>query len=371
LTAFLGCAILKKKTFCWEKVKIMTTNKFQSEVLKKANEILSRLPRERSKNIIGRRFGLRNGNRETLEAIGHDYNITRERVRQIESDTLKILTDARNLAIIKPIFDYLDNLFEEHGYLIGEKRLLDLITNVSKPHPARSATIMALNLGKPYQKFNESPKFYSYWATKKQPREQTKRIINSLVEHLNKQNRTFTPEKILDIISSKHKNAPQKLVENSLNISKEIDENIFGEIGLSNWPEINPKGARDMAYLVLKKETKPHHFTNITELINKTNLSSSQAFPQTVHNELIKDKRFVLVGRGIYALREWGYEPGTVKEVIIKVLNQTNKPLSKNEIVSAVLEKRQIRPNTVVINLQNNEEFERLEDGRYILCREL
>jgi len=349
----------------------MTTNKFQSEVLKKANEILSRLPRERSKNIIGRRFGLRNGNQETLEAIGHDYNITRERVRQIESDALKILTEDQNLTIIKPIFDYLDNLFEEHAYLIGEKRLLDLTTNVPKPHPARSATIMVLTLGKPYQRFNESPRFHSHWVTKNQSREQTRKIVDSLVEYFSQQNRTFTPEKILDIISSKHKNIPKKLIENGLDISKEISGNIFGEIGLNNWPEINPKGARDMAYLVLKKETKPRHFTNITELINKANLSSSQAFPQTVHNELIKDDRFVLIGRGIYALREWGYEPGTVKEVIIKILDQANKPLSKNEIISAVLEKRQIRPNTVAINLQNNEEFERLEDGKYILCREL
>src|SRR3990167_4119778 len=42
----------------------------------------------RNKDIISRRFGLKNGRKETLESIGKSYGITRERVRQIEELTL-------------------------------------------------------------------------------------------------------------------------------------------------------------------------------------------------------------------------------------------------------------------------------------------
>lgn len=346
----------------------MTSKKFQSEILRRVEEILNRLPKERLRNVIERRFGLKNGNRETLEVVGQDYGITRERVRQIESDALKVLTERQNLAALKPIFEYLNQFFEEHGYLIGENKLLDLTTGISEPHPARSAVTMVLSLGKPYQKFNECSRFYPHWITKKQSRRQAEKLVDYLIKHLDQESQLFSPSEIGDIVFSKHKDIPERLVQNILDISKSISENIFGEVGLSHWPEINPRGVRDKAYLVLKKEAKPRHFVDITELINKADFSSRQSFPQTVHNELIKDKQFILIGRGIYALQEWGYEPGTVKEVIIKILSENKKPLTKDEIVSAVLEKRRIKPNTVVINLQNNKEFQRLGDGRYDLA---
>jgi len=371
LTRFLDCAILicdkvnNKIKFSVGGAQFMANGKFQSEILRKVEEILNKLQKERLRDIIERRFGLKDGNQETLESVGQNYGITRERVRQIESDALKILAERQNLALLKPIFEYLNQLFEEHSHLIGENKLLDLATGISESHPTRSAVIMVLTLGKPYQRFSECSKFYPHWTTKKQPRKQAEKVVDYLIKHLDQQNQLFSPSEIRDIVSSKHKDVPEKLTQNVLDISKNISENIFGEVGLSHWPEINPRGVRDKAYLVLKKETEPRHFVGITELINKAGFSSRQSFPQTVHNELIKDNRFILVGRGIYALQEWGYEPGTVKDVIVKILSKSKKPLTKNEIVSAVLEKRRIKPNTVVINLQNNKEFQRLEDGRY------
>lgn len=345
----------------------MTNKKFQSEILRRVEELLNTLPKERLRDVIERRFGLKGGNRETLEAVGQNYGITRERVRQIESDAFKILTERQNLARLEPIFEYLDKVFEEHNYLIGEERLLNLITGISEPHSARSATILTLTLGKPYQRFSECDKFHPHWVVKKQVRNQAEKIIEYLVSHFDQQGQVFPAAEISTIISSKHKDLPQSFIENILDISKNIGENIFGEMGLSHWPEISPRGVRDKAYLVLKKESEPRHFIEITDLINKATFSSRQAYPQTVHNELIKDKRFILVGRGMYALSEWGYEPGIVKEVIIKVLSGANQPLDKSKIISAVLEKRRVKPNTVVINLQNNPEFEKLEDGRYRL----
>src|SRR3989338_7120196 len=119
-------------------------------------------------------------------------------------------------------------------------------------------------------------------------------------------------------------------------ISKSLDKNVFGEFGLASWAEIHPRGVRDKSYLVLKKEGKPKHFREITQLINDARFSPRKAHVQTVHNKLIKDNRFVLVGRGIYGLSEWGYEPGTVKEVIASLLRKEG-PQSKENIVAHVM----------------------------------
>ena len=337
----------------------------QTEILRSVEDILNKLPKERLRGVVERRFGLKDGNRQTLEEIGHDYGITRERVRQIESDAFRILTDDQNLFLLKSIFDYLDDIFEEQNYLIGEKRLLNIVTGISEPHPVRSSVLLVLTIGKPYQRFAEDKKFYTYWVTKPQVRTKAEKIIEYLVNHFSQKNQPFLSSEVLNLVYLKHKDVPETFVKNVIEISKDISENIFGEVGLSYWPEINPRGVRDKAYLVLERETEPRHFIEITDLINKANFSSRQAFPQTVHNELIKDERFVLVGRGIYALKKWGYEPGVVKEIIAKILKEANKPLSKEEIISAVLKQRKVKPNTIVVNLQNNREFDRLDDNRY------
>ena len=156
---------------------------------------------------------------------------------------------------------------------------------------------------------------------------------------------------------------------------QKIESNWQGDYGLISWPEINPRRLRDKIYLVFKEEEKPVHFSQVTDMVNqlreKINSPSFErvALRQTVHNELIRDDRFVLVGRGTYALREWGYQPGTVKEVIASVLKQNGKPLSKEEILDKVLKQRVVRKATILLNLSREKEFEKLENGYYRLIQ--
>ncbi len=74
------------------------------------------------------------------------------------------------------------------------------------------------------------------------------------------------------------------------------------------------KGMRDYAFLVIRKHGSPIHFREVARQINL--VFKKKAHTATTHNELIKDPRFVLVGRGLYALKEWGYMSGVVKDVI-------------------------------------------------------
>ncbi len=130
------------------------------------------------------------------------------------------------------------------------------------------------------------------------------------------------------------------------------------------WPEIRPKVVRDKAYLVLRKQEEPVHFQDIARLISELGVDSKPMHTQTVHNELIKDNRFILVGRGIYGLKEHGYEGGTVKNVIERIL-QEQGPLTSDEVVELVGQRKILKRNTILLNLQSRKHFRRLDDGRY------
>ena len=151
--------------------------------------------------------------------------------------------------------------------------------------------------------------------------------------------------------------------QNYVDISKQFIASPFGDFGLSEWPEINPKTARDWAYAVIRNDQKPMHFTEIVSRINQFR-KTKIANVQTVHNELIKDQRFVLVGRGIYGLREFGILPGTAREVIAHFLKK-HGPMKSSEVVKLVLSERFFKEGTILINLQNKKYFKGLSDGRY------
>ncbi len=68
-------------------------------------EVLSTLtPREAK--VLELRFGLRDGRQRTLEEVGKEFNVTRERIRQIESKALRKL---RHPSRSRKLKDFLDN----------------------------------------------------------------------------------------------------------------------------------------------------------------------------------------------------------------------------------------------------------------------
>ena len=164
-------------------------------------------------------------------------------------------------------------------------------------------------------------------------------------------------------VSDKYKN--QEIARRWLTLSKLIDKNPLGEWGKTASSNINAKGMRDYAYLVIRRHGSPIHFREVAKLI--TELFKKKAHVATTHNELIKDPRFVLVGRGLYALSEWGYMSGVVKDVIRTVLEKSG-PMTKEEIIKKVLKERYVKENTIMVNLQNSKYFKKLKDGKYTVA---
>jgi DNA-directed RNA polymerase delta subunit len=335
---------------------------------KKIEKALLFLTNPRVREVIERRFGLKTGKTETLESIGKNYGITRERVRQIEDNGLKVLKSEKVCSLLGPVFESLNDFFSEHGNLVGEEYLYNSLIRSGEPNSLRGQLYLVLTLGEPFQRVLNDDRFHPYWTTDLSAREKAEKIVDFLIDEFNKRKSVLQENEVLNLLSQKHADVPQKMLCVVLEISKEINKNSFNELGLNHWSEISPQGVKDRAYLVLKKEGKPLHFTEITELINKLGLSSRTAYTQTVHNELIKDPRFVLTGRGTYALTDWGYQPGTVEDVIARILKENNKPMAREEILQAVLNQRQVKPTTILLNLQRSPKTKKLEDGKYTLA---
>jgi hypothetical protein len=337
-------------------------------------EGLKVLPK-RTKDVIMRRFGVNQNERETLESIGRHYGITRERVRQIEDDGLKRLKKEEVMILFKPIVSKLESYLRSHGDLRREDSFLRDATSLYFPKiqggrdvkQCPQAITLILTISEPFNYFGETDKFYPLWTLNKQSVDQAGEIMENLEKYFEANNNTIVEEDINSWFANQDSRLSEEARFSYLDVSKMIEKNLFNEYGLVHWPTVTPRGVRDRAYLVFKRKNAPLHFTDVAKLINELGISQKKAYAQTVHNELIKDERFVLVGRGLYALTEWGYKPGTVKDVIRDILLEMNRPMSKQEIVDEVLKRRIVKTNTISLNIQNSPEFEKMENDAYIL----
>lgn len=320
------------------------------------SELFSNLD-ERQKEVISRRFGLKRpgapfkggsggySERETLESIGQDFGICRERVRQIQTASFEKIKP--KLEKYQEIFEEFLKYFKKSGDLRKEDVLLAELGS-----KFQNEIYFLLTLNEKFQRFGQNDEFYSFWLTNQNSLKKAKEMINFLYQKLKEIGKPLILKEISSFISLEN-----PILQSYLDISKKIKKNSDNFYGLEDWPEINPRGVKDKAYLVFKKMKKPLHFTDVADLIEGANL-------QTVHNELIRDGRFILVGRGIYALREWGYLSGQVKDVIFAVLKKEG-PLKKEEILKKVLGQRQVKENTILLNLSNKKYFLRDSLGRY------
>ena len=317
---------------------------------------------EKTKDIFDRRFGVKTGVPETLESIGKSFGITRERVRQIEEAGFNYVRK-QNKDLIDNVYSQFSTYFQEQGGFKKEDAVLsELGGKNQKPY-----VLFLLTLGEQFSRVCEKKDFYYFWSILPDAKNKVKANLGSLVSQMQKIGKPVSKEEFVDTISKT--GFSKQAVLSYLELSKNIQENKDGKLGLTEWPEIKPRGVKDKAYLVFKKHEKPLHFTNVAKLIDQLqyNLPNKKTYPQTVHNELIKDEGFVLVGRGTYALAEWGYLPGTIKDVITKVLKDKKQPTHKDEIVKEVLAQRLVAKNTVLMNLNNKKYFGRQDNEKYFL----
>ncbi|MDD2678090.1 MAG: sigma factor-like helix-turn-helix DNA-binding protein [Candidatus Paceibacterota bacterium] len=361
-------------------IKNISQKNFKNNPQFLALEAISNL-NPRSQDILKKRYGLVDDKPKTLEAVGKDYKVTRERIRQIIEAALKSIDKTAVLEAGAGFFDISEKILKENGGAEEEEEFLkriNLIFNGENKNYSSIKFLLFLN-----QKFileEETADNYSFWRLSEFSKDKILKNIKTIEKYLSQKK---TPLIFNDLFSwSKiniSKNIKQEELRAYLRISNKIRMNPFGEFGLFNWNEIDPSGAKDRAYLLMKHQNKPLHFSEIALMLNENKLNSSQCVlarswqkkvcTQTVHNELIKDPRFVLIGRGIYALKEWGYEPGKIIDVIIDILKKAGEPLSQEEIIRETKKRRIAKDNTIILNLHNKKYFKKLPNKSYTLVK--
>lgn len=324
----------------------------------------------RAKEVIVGRFGLSElGDRKTLEFIGKKYGITRERVRQIENFALKLIKKSENYISELPVFEEIKKMIHEAGGVVHEEAFLE---EIAKDKLTQNHIHFYLVLHDDFKASKEDEHFNKHWSVNDKVADVVHKALNHLHEDISEEE-MIAEDILLDRFSKQmdelHEVYKSKeMLQKYLALSKTLGKNQMGEWGKRTSPNIKTRGIKDYAYLVVRKKGQPMHFRDVAKEI--FNEFKRKAHVATCHNELIRDERFVLVGRGIYGLREWGHSGGIVRNVIVEVMEKEGKPLSKNEIIELVKKERIVKDNTVVVNLQNPKFFKKDSEGKSSINKE-
>lgn len=322
------------------------------------DESLGLLKKDRDREILLRRYGVATGRTQTLEEIGKDLGITRERVRQIEKAAITKIRQQANHD--NDLNNILVALTDKTGGIIGFASLINQLDASGKFKPHLSFLIK-LNPKFTFMDKNENHAELVF-LSELYDENGVKNLHEQLVTVANDFGKPVRFDKLVKkIAGTKNNEAMQEIAKASNDLSS-LD-NIWG---LSIWPEVNPKSIRDKIYLVLKRGGRPMHFTEISTHITSLPANPKKVTTQAVHNELIKDGRFILIGRGIYALGEWGYQAGTVADIIEEIL-AGSASFTKEDIITQVLARRQVKTTTITLNLQEKPQFVRSSKGLYSL----
>ncbi|MFA6995044.1 MAG: sigma factor-like helix-turn-helix DNA-binding protein [Patescibacteria group bacterium] len=317
---------------------------------------------DREKDILSRRFGLKGNKGETLEKIGGLHKLTRERVRQIEVASIKKIKKLDKLeSSIVTLREVVQSLLTDHGGLISRDYMLDILTVICLEIDSESANnqanaaddrfdygikrqayrnhfnfLLSKLMNEDLELVEDSDNFNSSFKNKNEDVHHLEELAEDLLKKVDGLKKTFTTEELFNLLKNleaynKHQTKLEsrvgadipavfksqifpdkadlinnnKLLYSLMQAIKDIEQNKYGEWGLADWGEINPKTVNDKIYLVLKHSGSPLHFTEIAKKINEMKFDRKTANAATVHNELILDDRYVLVNRGTYGLKEW------------------------------------------------------------------
>lgn len=368
---------------------------------------------DREQDILKRRFGLEHPEKATLEEIGKSHNLTRERIRQIETGSINKIKKLEKITeIVSDIRALVNQLLTDHGGTMDKQYLFDILLALliegsadTKIHPDVYRNhfdfIVGRLLDSDFKEVSDSKYFNSLLSLRFQDFDHLEEVAQDLLRHIKEAKTLFVTNELLDAVTGlpaykKHQpklsssaedfdltkaldqfvHTPDVEVANStkplyalLRGMKDIEQNKFGHWGHREWRDVKPKTINDKIYLVLKNHGKPMHYQDIAKQINETGFDGKSVNTATVHNELILDEKYVLVGRGLYALQSWGYTKGTVADIIAGLLEKAKEPLTKQEITEEVMKQRMVKKTTIDLALMNKKRFQRVTGGKYELVK--
>ena len=338
-----------------------------AEILKNAiSGSLGVIEQDREKEIISRRFGL-SGSRETLEQIGEMLSITRERVRQLEKAILihlQISAEENQIPELAAAEKILIRNLTEMGRVARLDALTDKVYGRGTTASERAGINFIATFSKSLTVIEENDSYNAAVGIAEYGDAAAIRArVDEIVKTIRSNKEPMTLDQLDNVLNYEHPDHIKAVAS----ISKLL-ATLNGVWGLAKWPAVNPRNIRDKIFVILEAHKEPMHFSDIAKEIRESNFKRKNVTIQAIHNELIKDQRFVLIGRGIYALSSWGYKKGTISEIITGILEKAGEPLSREDIVRQVLKTRKVKETTILLNLQNKKLFKKVDKNSYTLA---
>lgn len=337
-----------------------------AEILKNAiSGSLNVIEQDREKEIISRRFGL-GGSRETLEQIGEMLSITRERVRQLEKAILihlQISAEEGQILELAAAEKILIRNLTEMGRVAKLDLLADKVYGRTTTASERAGINFIATFSKSLAVVEENDSYNAAIGIAEYgDAASIRKRVDEIVGVIRQNKEPMTLDQLDNVLNYEHPDHIKAVAS----ISKLL-ATLNGVWGLAKWPAVNPRNIRDKIFVILEAHKEPMHFSDIAKEIKESNFKRKNVTIQAIHNELIKDQRFVLIGRGIYALSSWGYKKGTISEIIKGILEKADGPLAREEIVKQVLKTRKVKETTILLNLQNKKLFKKIDKNSYTL----
>ncbi len=322
---------------------------------------------EKERFVVQRRFNLDEKTRATLEEVGQHYQVTRERIRQIEGNALQKLRRNVENTSLHAINEKVLALLKEAGGVLREDFLLSKILKENSGFRA-SAIVLVVSLDKRFERLPNTIQYHPYICLREITADKIDALMKQSLLLLRKTKDTLSIQQILNLLKENNSESylNSELLLSLYQIHKSFKLVGDNKVGLLEWSHINPRTLRDKIFYVLRQQGKPMHFMDISNQIIQQKFDGKRINLQAVHNELIRCEDFILIGRGIYALSEWGYSSGTVSDVIASILKEKS-PLSQEEIIDEVFKRRQVKPITIILNLKNGKRFTRVGRKQYAL----
>lgn len=271
-------------------------------------------PKERL--ILVKKFGLDGGKEVALQRIGRDYDLSRERVRQIEAQALMRF---RRLIVgndtYMSVLEEGKKILEVHGGILGADTLAAKIINKNlfKFSKQELKLILISDFDITYLRRNRAidKSFYI------EPLYEDLLIKLTLftLEYFKKRGESQDIYEFISLLKDEFSSETKEVafLKNDLfymsffNVMREI-RMFDGKIGLKEFEDINPKTIKLKILYTMRRLNKPIHYQELPTKILEW-FPTEMTKVTTIHNELVKNNDiFVNLGIGTYGLKERGFQ---------------------------------------------------------------
>lgn len=327
---------------------------------------------ERQQQIIIWRYGLFDNRPKTLEEIGLQLDLTRERVRQLESKAIRKLKQPSKCRIVQPFVQLMQQIIFAEGGICAETYLGEVLTEAVKIGDIDPSGAVRLLLDT-HNGFSKLKKMQA-WGLSDLPLNLVSEINRNLIKILTAEQAPLSKTDLL--IRLKATPLYQKYAAHLNNtfifacikINQMIVDTGNESYGLEKWERYY----QDDIILALRHIGKPAHFSKIAEIINANLPPERHITPRGVHIRLLhRPDLFVWVGlRGTYGLKEWGVERSlSYEETLAQILQQSGYPLTYQQILAKLPEFRPYYDETsILLTIATNKRFRSFPSGTYGLA---